>query len=107
MNIFIDRNKCLCFNSVMTLTDSDFKALKELMEVTFDERLEIKLDEKLDEKLSHLPSKDEFYEETAKILKKQDDLEIEKDILSNRVSEHSDELEKLKEIHPGFKHTSV
>ena len=75
----------------MTLTDEDLKALKDLMEVTFEE----KLDEKLDEKLSHLPSKDEFYEQTGKILKRLDDLEVEKDVLSHQVSKHEDKIEKI------------
>ena len=75
----------------MTLTDEDLKALKDLMEVTFEE----KLDEKLDEKLSHLPSKDEFYEQTGKILKRLDDMEVEKDVLSHQVSKHEDRIEKI------------
>ena len=81
----------------MTLTDEDLKALKDLMEVTFEE----KLDEKLDEKLSHLPSKDEFYEQTGKILKRLDDLEVEKDVLSHQVSKHEDRIEKI-ESHLGL-----
>jgi len=75
----------------MALTDKDLKAFKDLMEVTFDD----KLDEKLDEKLSHLPSKDEFYEQTGKILKQLDDLEVEKDVLSHSVSNHEDRIEKI------------
>ena len=81
----------------MTLTDEDLKALKDLMEVTFEE----KLDEKLDEKLSHLPSKDEFYEQTGKILKRLDDMEEEKDVLSHKVSEHEDKIGKI-ESHLGL-----
>ena len=71
----------------MTLSRSDLNRLKELMELTFTE--------KLDEKLKYLPNKDEFYEETLKIYKKLEDLEMEKTILASRVSEHSDRLEKL------------
>jgi hypothetical protein len=40
-----------------TLDNDDIKAIKTLIEVTFDEQF----DERLDEKLSHLPTKDEFY----------------------------------------------
>ncbi len=46
--------------------------------------------------LSHLPTKDKFYEQTWEILKRIDDLEIEKDLISERVSSHTDELEKIK-----------
>lgn len=80
-----------------TLDSDDLRAIKGLIEVTFDE----KLDDKLDEKLSHLPTKDEFYEETSKILKRLDDLEKERDILSHQVSGHSDRIEKI-ESHLGL-----
>ncbi|KKQ37645.1 MAG: hypothetical protein US53_C0013G0004 [Candidatus Woesebacteria bacterium GW2011_GWA1_37_7] len=79
------------------LDNDDLTAIKNLMEVTFD----AKLDEKLDVKLSHLPTKDEFYEQTSKILKRLDDMETEKDILSHRVSGHEDRIEKI-ETHLGF-----
>ena len=76
------------------LDSEDLKAIKELMQVTIDEAFEEKgVVTKSD--LSHLPTKDEFYEQTGEILKRLDDLEIEKDLLSNRVSEHSDQLEKI------------
>ena len=78
---------------IATLDSDDLKAIKNLIEVTFDE--------KLDEKLSHLPTKDEFYEETSKILKRLDDLEKEKDVLSHQVSGHSDQIEKI-ESHLGI-----
>ena len=80
-----------------TLDDDDLKAIKNLMEVTFDE----KLDEKLDVKLSHLPTKDEFYEQTGEIVKRLDNLEVEKDVLSYQVTEHSDKIEKI-ESHLGL-----
>lgn len=85
-----------CLNSPMTLTPNDLTALADLIKVTIDESL----DEKLDEKLSHLPNKDVFYEQTDKILKRLDDLEEEKDLLSNRVSVHEDRLEKLEGLLP-------
>ena len=75
----------------MALTDNDLKALKDLMEVTFEE----KLDEMLDEKLSHLPNKDEFYKQTGEIIKRLDNLEVEKDVLSHQVSNHEDRTKNL------------
>ena len=78
----------------MILTDDDLKAIKDLMEVTIDETIEKKeLVTKSD--ISHLPNKDEFYEQTGKILKRLDDLEQEKDVLSHRFSDHSDRIEKI------------
>jgi hypothetical protein len=50
--------------------------------------------------LDYLPSKDEFYVETLKVLKGIEDLKVEKNILSHQVSEHSDRIEKLEKIHP-------
>ena len=57
--------------------------------------------------LKYLPSKDEFYEETLKVLKGIEDLKDEKDILSHQVSDHSDRIEKLEEIHPQGKHLAA
>ena len=77
-----------------TLDNDDLKAIKDLIEVTVEEVIDKKeLVSKSD--ISHLPTKDEFYEETGKILKRLDDLEQEKDVLSHRVSEHEDRLEKI------------
>jgi chaperonin cofactor prefoldin len=73
------------------LDDDDLKAIKNLMEVTIDDAIEKKeLVTKKD--ISHLPTKDEFYEQTGKILKRLDDLEEEKDALSHRVSNHEDRM---------------
>jgi chaperonin cofactor prefoldin len=76
------------------LDDDDLKAIKNLMEVTIDDAIEKKeLVTKKD--ISHLPTKDEFYEQTGKILKRLDDLEEEKDALSHRVSNHEDRINNL------------
>ncbi len=59
------------------------------------------------EDLKYLPSKDEFYEETLKILKELEDLKMEKDILSHQVSEHTDKIDALEKIHPQGKHLAA
>ncbi|MEK7470538.1 MAG: hypothetical protein AAB622_00825 [Patescibacteria group bacterium] len=48
----------------MTLTNGDFKNIKQLIKITLDE------DESLVRKddIKHLPSKEEFYEQTDKIM---------------------------------------
>ena len=78
----------------MTLTDEDLKALKDLMQITFKETAE-ELELVTKDHINHLPSKDEFYEQTGKILKRLDDLEQEKDVLSHQVSKHGDRIEKI------------
>jgi len=85
---------------MVKLDDTDLKAIKNLMEVTIDEVVEKReLVSKSD--LSHLPTKDEFYEQTGKILKKLDNLEEEKDVLSHQVSRHEDRIVKI-ESHFGL-----
>jgi hypothetical protein len=83
----------------MALTDKDMKALRELFEVILDEK------EVLTKKdIEHLPTKDEFYEQTSEILKRLDDLEESNTLISERVSKHSDVIEKLRKIHPQYSH---
>ncbi len=85
------------------LTQDDLDAIKGLIEVTLDEKLE----EKFTEKLGSLPSKDEFYEQTTKLLKKMEDMEVSIDILDNRTSKHTDQIEDLQKIHPDNKHFAL
>lgn len=90
----------------MALTNKDLQAIGNLVGVVLDEKIEEKGLVTKDD-LKYLPTKDEFYEETTKILKKLDDLEVEKDLLSHRSSDHSDRIEALEEIHPGGVHASL
>ena len=85
----------------MTLTNKDLNNLKDLMKVTIDE------DETLVRKnhIKNLPTKDEFYEETLKILKKLDNLEESMDIVTDRQSDHGDRIEALEKIHPNGAHS--
>jgi hypothetical protein len=78
----------------MALTDNDLKALKSLMRVTIEETArDLELVTKEDVK--HLPTKDEFYEQTGEILKRLDNLEVEKEVLAHHVSEHEDKISKI------------
>lgn len=87
----------------MVLTKSDFNALKDLMEVTIEEKLEAKLTEKL----KYLPTKDEFYEQSAKIMKELKEVREEITVLSGRSSEDSDRIEELERIHSGGMHAAL
>jgi len=63
------------------------------------DKIEVIVEEKVDEKTKNLPTKDEFYEQTLKVLKKLDNLEESMDIVSSKQSEHSDQIEALEKIH--------
>jgi len=65
------------------------------------------VEEIIEEKTKNLPTKDEFYKETLRILSKLDDLEISMDIITSRQSEHSDKIEALEKIHPQGIHTAT
>ncbi len=99
----------------MALTKSDKDFIGSLLNVRkITDATRVALEELIEEKglitkddLKYLPSKDEFYKETLKILKKLDDLEIEKDTLSHQVSDHSDRIEKLENIHPQGRHLAT
>ena len=73
------------------LDNDDLKAIKDLMEVTIDERL----DEKLDEKLGHLPTKDEFYGTMDKVMGELKAIREEVAVLGHQVADHEDRIEKI------------
>jgi hypothetical protein len=77
----------------MKLTSEDLSAIKDLMEVTIEEKGVTK--EEFEERLKHLPTKDEFYTETARIYKQLEGAEEEKDVLTYRVSRHSDQISRI------------
>lgn len=94
----------------MSLTQSDLDAIKNLIEITIDEKFEGRLglspDQTLDEKFNHLPTKEEFYNKTDELIKELRDMREELTILNGRVSIHSDQIEALKKLHPKGKHQS-
>ena len=73
------------------LDNEDLEAIKDLMEVTIDERL----DGKLDEKLGYLPTKDDFYGMMDKVMGELKAIREEVTVLSHQVSEHDDRLDKI------------
>ena len=80
-----------------TLDNDDLKAIKDLMEVTFEE----KLDEQLAEKLSHLPTKDEFYTKMDEVVGELKTVREEQPLQSDKLSEHEDRIQKI-ESHLGM-----
>jgi len=80
-----------------TLDNDDLKAIKTLIEVTFDEQF----DERLDEKLSHLPTKDEFYGKMDEVMGELKTIREEQAVQNHQLSDHSDRIEKV-ESHLGI-----
>jgi hypothetical protein len=82
----------------MTILSNDqFQALIDQIKLTVEQVIDEKeLVTKAD--LSYLPTKDEFYEQTSKILKRLDDLEEGYTILNDRTSKHSDRLDKIETV---------
>lgn len=80
-----------------TITNEDIDILiQRFREIFYDKQeSEEKTREIVADEIKRLPTRDEFFEETAKIHKHQSDLEEEKDILAHRVSIHSDQIQKL------------
>jgi len=76
------------------LGNEDLKAIKDLLEVTIEEAIESKGLVTKDD-ISHVPTKDEFHEQIGEILKRLDNLEEEKDVLSHQISRDSDRIEKI------------
>ena len=79
------------------LDSNDLKAIKTLIEVTFDEQF----DERLDEKLSHLPTKDEFYTKMDEVMGELKTIREEQAVQSQQLSDHDDRIEKI-ESHLGI-----
>ena len=76
-----------------TLDSNDLKAIKDLMEVTIEEAIEKSLATKDD--LSHLPTKDEFYEKMDEAMGELKAIREEVTVLGHQVSDHEARLEKL------------
>lgn len=84
-------------NSGMTKLDpDDFKAIKSLIEVTVDEVIEKKeLVTKGD--LSHLPTKDEFFDKMDEVMKELKAIREEQPIQSRKLSEHDDRIQRIED----------
>jgi hypothetical protein len=96
--VAIDLSAWMCKNGGMaTLDGEDLNAIKQLIEVTLDE----KLDGKLDAKISHLPTKDEFYGKMDEVMGELKAIREEQAVQSHRIADHEDRIEKI-ESHLGL-----
>lgn len=91
----------------MSLTSLDFKKLRVLIEEVFD----YKFDEKFEssglvtkDDIKHLPTKEEFYAKEDALMKEIKDSREEQAMLSQHSRDHSDQIEKLQNIHPFNSH---
>ena len=79
-----------------TLDNEDLKNIKILFEAIFDEKVE-SLGIVTQKDISHLPTKDEFYEANDKLIKELKDSREEQTILGHQVSRHGEEMEIIRQ----------
>jgi hypothetical protein len=76
-----------------TLDNDDLKAIQGLIQVTIEEATEKKLVTKED--ISHLPTKDEFYEKMDEVMGELKTIREEQAVLGHQVADHDDRIEKV------------
>ncbi len=79
---------------IKSFSEDQFQALGNLIRQIFKEE-SVDFVRKAD--ISHLPTKEEFYEVTSRIYKKLSDHDDEKVIIVNRVTDHEDRIVKIEE----------
>ena len=89
-----------------TLDTQDLKNIKTLIEVTLDEKFEeggvvTKQD------ISFLPTREEYYKREDKMMSEFKKIRENITVLSQHSKDHSDEIERLKKIHPNYKHQAL
>jgi len=86
------------------LDNDDMRAIKSLMIETIIEKVE---DGTIasGESVSHLPSKSEFFGKMDEVVGELKKSRENTEVLTQHSRDHSDELEKLKKIHPKYKHS--
>lgn len=82
------------------LDNDDFKALKNLMEITIEEVIESKGLVTKDD-IGHLPTQDEFYTKMDEVMGELKTIREEQSVQSHQLSNDSDRIEKI-ESHLGI-----
>ena len=90
----------------MALTNGDLKAIGNLVGVVLDEKIEEKGLVTKDD-LKYLPTKEEFYSQTDKMMKELRDMREEKTVQGGQISDIYDKIDALEGIHPGGVHVSI
>lgn len=81
-----------------TLSPQEYDNIKELINLTLEERLNLEPSQTLDDKLKHLPSKEEFFNQSDKLMKELKTIHEEIIVISDltrRVNNHQTVLEKV------------
>lgn len=90
----------------MTLDDSDVKTIKDAFSEVFDEKVQ-ELGLVTKEDISHLPSKEEYFNREDKMMAKLKKIEEELTVVTKQCSDHSDKIEKLEKMHPHGRHLAA
>lgn len=91
-------------STVKTVFVEDRKHLKIYLDDLFNTKLDEKFGEKYKERFGNLPTKDEFYEQNLKILKRLDDVEEQGKMLNSRTYDNTDRIDELEKLHPNSTH---
>lgn len=83
---------------------SAFNVDRKYWKIYLDDLFDIKLGEKFKEKFGNLPTKDQFYEQNLKILKRLDDVEVQGKMLSSKTYDNTVKIAKLEKIHAHNSH---
>jgi len=80
----------------MTLTNNDFKALEDLIDQKIEDKAETTLATKAD--IKHLPTKEEFYEQSDKLMKELEATREEITVLSGLQSQVHDNEQRIEKV---------
>lgn len=81
-------------------TNNTFEVIKKAVKVALSE-----MDIVTKKDLKYLPTKEEFYDQTDKLMEELKTVREEQSMLSQHSKDHSDAIEALQKIHPNNSHT--
>ncbi|EKE04908.1 MAG: hypothetical protein ACD_19C00429G0068 [uncultured bacterium] len=84
----------------MALTDED----KQFIKTVLDDVLEFKLEGKVKEYIGALPTREEFNSRMDEMMGELKTIRIEQSFLAQHSKDHTDDIQKLKNIHPHGMH---
>lgn len=87
----------------MALTSSDIAKILNGTQQMIDYSVNL-LKSELQEEISHLPTKDEFYNKMDEIMGELSAIRENTTAMEFRISQHSDQIDSLEKIHPSGKH---
>ena len=103
MTTLDDDDKKWLKDNLITRSDKDVNSIKAIIRVSLYEAIDEKQIVTKDD-IKHLPTKEEFYSGNDKLMKELKAIRENTAVLSQHSKDHSDEIEKLKKIHPQNRH---